>query len=481
MPTLRDLYACLKTLCDDLNHLREMPTLFNVELWHPAHQVREECRISVEACIRTFEGLVHQFPDEWVSGDSQKSKYIVLKRSLDKLLGSVQKLPYSDAPFNCPSPAAVNEDAKREIFKLRDALKDWLDLQREKGLEEPAALGSWVTMFRGLLQKSSKALRQYAKLRSEIFGELVAIQALSGAPWRIQLTREWAPGDPTLPAKFSFQWTDDLRHRKRKKQVVKEIDRTNLSNFLGDLFKPLDRPVKGFELLNGNDCGPGPGTEAAAAKSRMLVLLNATLCEVKTLAASLPSIQHEAKELRLKTDTGSLARLVRKLPVFPYWPLSAKEMTQADFDKEKPLLEHARLTLGSLENDARRLAEAVKRPTRAAVLEGVDHLRPSNGPPFNAANPGVDDGANLDEASPKQVQALPASAQSTKPATPTKKELNEKDREAANFIRQNPGSKGEVVARAISVSPEHFRSRIVPKLKQHGFYNNKDGYRPPQP
>lgn len=50
---------------------------------------------------------------------------------------------------------------------------------------------------------------------------------------------------------------------------------------------------------------------------------------------------------------------------------------------------------------------------------------------------------------------------------------------AAKFIRKNPGHKGAVIAKAIDVTPEHFRSRVFPKLKAQGFYND-DGYRPPK-
>jgi hypothetical protein len=58
--------------------------------------------------------------------------------------------------------------------------------------------------------------------------------------------------------------------------------------------------------------------------------------------------------------------------------------------------------------------------------------------------------------------------------------LNETDRKAAKYIRENPKCKGDAVASAIAVTPEHFRSRIFPKLSKHGFYNSGDGYCPPK-
>jgi hypothetical protein len=56
--------------------------------------------------------------------------------------------------------------------------------------------------------------------------------------------------------------------------------------------------------------------------------------------------------------------------------------------------------------------------------------------------------------------------------------LNPTDKRAAKYIRDNPGCKGDAVASEIGVTPEHFRSRVFPKLKRAGFVND-DGYRPP--
>jgi hypothetical protein len=58
--------------------------------------------------------------------------------------------------------------------------------------------------------------------------------------------------------------------------------------------------------------------------------------------------------------------------------------------------------------------------------------------------------------------------------------LNDTDKTAGKYIRANPGCKGELVAMHANVSSEHFRSRIVPKLKEAGFTNKGSGYYPPK-
>lgn len=56
--------------------------------------------------------------------------------------------------------------------------------------------------------------------------------------------------------------------------------------------------------------------------------------------------------------------------------------------------------------------------------------------------------------------------------------LNDTDRRALDYIRAHPGMSGETIARAIGGRVEHFRSRVVPKLKAHGVTNSPgDGYR----
>lgn len=78
-----------------------------------------------------------------------------------------------------------------------------------------------------------------------------------------------------------------------------------------------------------------------------------------------------------------------------------------------------------------------------------------------------------------EVAARTANAeQAEQPASQPR--LNETDKKAAKYIRDNPKCKGDAVAAEIAVTPEHFRSRIFPKLSKHGFYNRGDGYCPPK-
>lgn len=63
-------------------------------------------------------------------------------------------------------------------------------------------------------------------------------------------------------------------------------------------------------------------------------------------------------------------------------------------------------------------------------------------------------------------------------APPAPRPLGDTARAAADFIVANPGTKGATVAKAIDVTHDHFRQKVVPVLKSHGFYN-ADGYRPP--
>jgi hypothetical protein len=59
--------------------------------------------------------------------------------------------------------------------------------------------------------------------------------------------------------------------------------------------------------------------------------------------------------------------------------------------------------------------------------------------------------------------------------------INQRVKDAARFINEFPGSKGEVIAHAIHVSFDHFRKAIVPILKRFGYrnYHNGNGYCPP--
>jgi hypothetical protein len=54
-----------------------------------------------------------------------------------------------------------------------------------------------------------------------------------------------------------------------------------------------------------------------------------------------------------------------------------------------------------------------------------------------------------------------------------------KTQEAAAYIIDYPGQKGDVIARDIGVEPETFRKNIVPELTKYGFWNAKPGYYPP--
>jgi hypothetical protein len=47
---------------------------------------------------------------------------------------------------------------------------------------------------------------------------------------------------------------------------------------------------------------------------------------------------------------------------------------------------------------------------------------------------------------------------------------------ALNHIRQNPGTPGKTIAKAIGVTPIHFRKTLVPILKAHGVFNDGNGY-----
>jgi len=51
---------------------------------------------------------------------------------------------------------------------------------------------------------------------------------------------------------------------------------------------------------------------------------------------------------------------------------------------------------------------------------------------------------------------------------------------ADRFIRDNPGAFGSQIAGEIGVSDDHFRRKIVPALKERGFYNPGRGYYPPE-
>jgi hypothetical protein len=56
--------------------------------------------------------------------------------------------------------------------------------------------------------------------------------------------------------------------------------------------------------------------------------------------------------------------------------------------------------------------------------------------------------------------------------------LHDTVQRAFDCIKKTPGLGGSEIATQIEVTPEHFRSYIVPQLKQQGVYN-KNGYQPP--
>lgn len=69
------------------------------------------------------------------------------------------------------------------------------------------------------------------------------------------------------------------------------------------------------------------------------------------------------------------------------------------------------------------------------------------------------------------------SGKSRRPSSlPVRPGLNETDQKALKYIKEHPGTAGRMVAKAADVSERHFTSRIVPKLRAYGVFNN-DGYR----
>lgn len=81
---------------------------------------------------------------------------------------------------------------------------------------------------------------------------------------------------------------------------------------------------------------------------------------------------------------------------------------------------------------------------------------------------------------PSQMDANEKQSEPPYEPASAKSKLNDTDKMGASFIRKNPGCKGDAVAVGISITPEHFRSRVFPKLRAIGFYNDGDGYRPPK-
>lgn len=68
------------------------------------------------------------------------------------------------------------------------------------------------------------------------------------------------------------------------------------------------------------------------------------------------------------------------------------------------------------------------------------------------------------------------------PAPVARKRIPESWTDAAHFIRENPGRKGDWIASEIGTSPANFRARIVPWLRENGFTSTpgEGGYYPPR-
>ena len=54
--------------------------------------------------------------------------------------------------------------------------------------------------------------------------------------------------------------------------------------------------------------------------------------------------------------------------------------------------------------------------------------------------------------------------------------VHETVQRALDYIKLNPNCVGKTIAKEIDVTDEHFRSRIVPKLKELGVRNGRNGY-----
>jgi hypothetical protein len=83
--------------------------------------------------------------------------------------------------------------------------------------------------------------------------------------------------------------------------------------------------------------------------------------------------------------------------------------------------------------------------------------------------------------SPSQPFQLPATGTKSLVFDFALPKLNATDRGAAIYIAQNPGVLGKNIALHIARSLSHFNSRIAPKLKLHGFRNERGsgGWFPP--
>jgi hypothetical protein len=63
-----------------------------------------------------------------------------------------------------------------------------------------------------------------------------------------------------------------------------------------------------------------------------------------------------------------------------------------------------------------------------------------------------------------------------KTSSPSSRPLSDAATAAAVFIRSNPGCCGDVIARAIGCSHDHFRADVMRVLRRRGYFNIKGGH-----
>ncbi|MCE9589089.1 MAG: hypothetical protein K8S99_01030 [Planctomycetes bacterium] len=149
-PMLAEFYNSLKTLCYELNLLRQSPRPRDADWRHhgpsldEAREHRMKCRGAADVCLAALDAAMGQFPDSWLGDDPQSSKYIRLKYALGTVISWLYEcqLPYRGfkMPMDCDgqdqhdAPEAVKSwnDAEREIRVLGDELKALIDLHDAK-------------------------------------------------------------------------------------------------------------------------------------------------------------------------------------------------------------------------------------------------------------------------------------------------------------------------------------------------------------
>jgi hypothetical protein len=173
----------------------------------------------------------------------------------------------------------------------------------------------------------------------------------------------------------------------------------------------------------------------------------------------------------------------------PHAYRKVQEMVVADMGKAEQLV---RAALGPADPLSRQVGTILDRVRSRfiPIIEGVNRTRlqgrelhdehPEYRPSFALAVAELHD--ELISVS-KQVRRAMTGNQRQEPAAPdptrpVAKHLTGNAKKAADYIRKYPGKPGEVIAEDIGMSFGGFRSRVVPKLAAHGFYN-ADGYHPP--